>query len=311
MSYGNSKTGILGADGFLGRNLVAYFRRQGWPFVAVGRAAGDLSDAAACDRAFLAFKEVERIFHVVTFQRTGNRQYEIPADLLTVNARTHLNVLSAWARTAPHAKLISTGSSCFYPESDAPLTEAAFQSGPLHKSVRGYGLAKTVLAMGSQLYAEQYNLRYLHCVLATLYGPQDHLEPDRSHFIGAMLFRAMQEQKQGKTAFSVWGDPATVRDCLYVDDQIEAIMAAERKFENRILNCTGNRPVTVGEVAEAILAALQWNVAIEYPAGTFRGTSYKTVDSSDFLAATGWQSKVSLLEGLKRTADSLTKQGLA
>ena len=52
----------------------------------------------------------------------------------------------------------------------------------MHPSVRGYGLAKQMLAVGSETYAAQYGLRYLHLILATVYGPGDHKEADRSHF---------------------------------------------------------------------------------------------------------------------------------
>src|SRR2546430_14991078 len=88
-----------------------------------------------------------------TKQRTGQVQFGIQGDLLAVNARIHLNVLEAWRQFQPRAKLISTGSSCVYPELDHPIGEAAFQSGPMHASVRGYGLAKQMLAVGSEAYA--------------------------------------------------------------------------------------------------------------------------------------------------------------
>ena len=76
-------------------------------------------------------------------------QLGIQADLLVVNARIHLNVLEAWRQHQPQAKLISTGSSCVYPELDRPISEADFQAGPMHPSVRGYGLAKQMLAVGT------------------------------------------------------------------------------------------------------------------------------------------------------------------
>lgn len=310
MRYRTGRTAILGASGFLGRNLCRYFDERAWPYVAVGRDRGDLADARVCDGVFRGLGGVDTIFHLVTHQRTGFRQYEIPAELLDVNARIHLNVLAGWAAHAPGAKLISTGSSCFYPESETPIPESAFQSGRLHDSVRAYGLAKSLLAVGSEVYATQYKLRYLHCVLATVYGPHDHLEPDRSHFLGGMLLRALQAQKAGADHYAVWGDPATVREVLHVTDQLEAIFAADAQFENRILNCGANQPITVGETARAILDVLGWKTRIEYPPDTFKGTSRKTLDSAVFLNATGWRPRIGLAQGLRETADSLVRAGL-
>lgn len=54
MPYGDSFTIVLGADGFLGRNFVEYWRAPAWPVHAVGRDAGDLTDPDAAGAAFAA-----------------------------------------------------------------------------------------------------------------------------------------------------------------------------------------------------------------------------------------------------------------
>ncbi len=45
---------VIGADGFLGRNLVPRLRAEGREVVEIGRAAGDLSDWANVERALRA-----------------------------------------------------------------------------------------------------------------------------------------------------------------------------------------------------------------------------------------------------------------
>lgn len=291
---------ILGSDGFLGGSFARYFAERGWPVHAIGRAAGDLSDWATVEAIFKTAPKVERILHLVTRQRTGPVQYGIQGELLAINARIHLNVLEAWRLHQPQAKLISTGSSCAFPEVPRPIVEADFQTGPMHDSVRGYGLAKQMLAVGSEAYSSQYGLKYLHLFLATLYGPLDHKAQERSHFMGGMIDRAVREQREGKTEFTVWGSPSTVRDLLYVEDQIEAMLAADAAFENCRLNCSSNAPVTIGSCAEAVLEALGWSAEIVYPSGTFRGTDYKTLDASQFLGKTGWTPRIGLVEGIRK-----------
>ena len=295
---------IIGTDGFVGRNLVRYFIERGWPWHGIGRADGDLSDGPTVGRLFAAAPPVSRIFHVVTRQRTGPIQYDIQGELLAINARIHLNVLEAWRLHQPQAKLISTGSSCAYPELDTPIAETAFQAGTLHPSVRGYGLAKQVLAVGSETYASQYGLKYLHCLLATLYGPHDHKQAERTHFMTALIDRAVREHRAGGQEFSVWGHPDTVRDLLYVDDQIEAILAADAVIDNALLNVSANRPVRIGEVAAAILEVLDWPVPIVYPSGTFQGAAFKSLDSSRFLEATAWRPRFDLHQGIRAVLKS-------
>lgn len=294
---------IIGVDGFLGRNMARRLEELGgWTVHGVGKAAGDLSLPGVADAALASLPKSDRLFHVVTRQRTGQVQYGIQGELLALNARVHLAVLEAWRQHQPQAKLVSTGSSCAYPESDQPLTEAMFGTGTAHPSVKGYALAKQVLAMGAQNYAEQYGLTHLHCILATMYGPQDHKVPDRSHFVGAMMERAAAEKSAGGQAFEVWGDPDAVREVLYVDDQIDAILAADKAFENRILNTTAGIPSTVRDVASAVLEALNWKAELVAAAGSFSGASFKLLDSSPFLTSTGWSPAMTLPEGLNRLA---------
>jgi nucleoside-diphosphate-sugar epimerase len=299
MPYAERPTVVLGADGFLGRNLVEHWRARGWPVHPVGRAAGDFTDAAVVDRVFRDAPKAGRILHAITKQRTGAIQYEIQGELLRDNARIHLNVLDAWRAHQPQAKLISLGSSCVYPESPQPLPEEAFRTGAPHPSVRGYATAKEILAIGCETFGAQYGLHWLHCILATVYGPYAHTEAHRSHFMAALIARAAAGKARGDAAFEVWGSPETVRDLLYVTDQIEAVIAADQAFENRILNVSSNQPVTIGQCARAILDALDWPARIVHPAGSFQGAGYKSLDSSRFLTATGWRPKYGIEAGVR------------
>lgn len=289
----------MGADGFLGHHLVRRLRIGGRRVYEVGRKSGDLTNWANVQAALDSAPQASRLFHAVTKQRTGSIQYDLQGELLSANSRIHLNVLEAWRLFQPGAKLISFGSSCVYPEIDTPIDETRFQTGPLHPSVAGYGLAKQLLAIGAQTYATQYNLQHLHCVLATMYGPGMHCETARSHFIGGMFARAKQERAEGKSAFTVWGDPLTKRELLHVDDQIDAIMAADAAFANEIvLNCTAGTSITISAAAEAILGALNWSVPLHFLPNTFQGTQSKTLNSRRFLDRTGWSPKISLNDGL-------------
>lgn len=300
MNFARDTSLIVGADGFLGKNLAAYFDRRAHGWHGVFRREGDLTDPQVADRAFEKAPKVDRIFHVVTRQRTGPVQYGIQGELLRINSQVHMNVLDAWRKHQPQAKLISMGSSCTYPESDTPLPENLFGSGGAHPSVYGYAHGKLTIATGSRAFGEQYGLKWLHCVLATMFGPMDHKAEDRSHFMGAMLDRAVREKAAGASAFTVWGNHGTVRELLYVEDQIEAILAADSAFENRVLNVGVNTPVTVGEAAQAVLEALDWTVPLTSPAGSFQGAGYKMLDSSLFMNATAFRQNVTLVDGTRR-----------
>ena len=276
---------------------------RGYPYVAVGWSAGDLSHPGVAEAAFKAASPCARVFHLVTRQRTGAVQLGMQGELLAINARLHLNILDAWRLHQPQAKLIAAGSSCTYPERDDPTSEILFGASGAHPSVMGYACAKTVLATGLQAYGQQYGLKWLNAIFATLYGPHDHTAPDRSHFMGALISRAIAEKAQGALSFTVWGSPDVVREVLYVDDQIEALIAVSAAFENRVLNVAANLPVTIGEAADTVLKALDWMVPLEHPQGSFAGARFKMLDSSAFLGETGWRPRIALEQGIRLTAN--------
>jgi GDP-L-fucose synthase len=303
--YAGSPSIITGADGFIGRHLVALFKAQGWPTLPLTRRDTDLTDRPRVLDIFKNLPKAGRVFHFATYQRTGQIQYKMAADLMQVNTHMHLNVLEAWAAHQPQAKLVAVGSSCAYPVMNDPIPETALHSGPLHDSVKGYGLAKQALIIGAQNYASQYGLKALTPVFATVYGPHDHLEAERSHFIGGMMARALTDQAAGKKEMLVYGTPQTSRECLYVTDQIDAMLAADGAFDGGLLNTAANQPITLQEMAETIQKVIGWTAPIVFPQGSYTGADKKQLDSGRFLAATGWKPKTGLESGLKRLADDL------
>jgi len=91
---------------------------------------------------------------------------------------------------------------------------------------------------------------------------------------------------------------------LYVDDQIEAILAADESFDDRVLNCAANAPVTIGEAADAVLSGMDWAAPVISPPGSFQGAGYKVLASDVFLSATEWRPTTSLVAGVRRVLEA-------
>jgi GDP-L-fucose synthase len=276
--YLGQKIAVLGSDGFVGKNLVPLLIREGAEVFSIGKSAGDMTDSQCAQEAFKSLPKVDRIFHCITRQRTGSIQYKIQGELLQINSQIHLNICEAWRLHQPQAKMIALGSSCAYPESDQPLSESQYMSGELHPSVKGYGQSKRLLVALLRCYAEQYGLKYLYPVLATMYGPHAHIETDRAHFVTAVMNRAKQAKAEDAARFEVWGNPNAVREIAYVSTQLEQIFEADALFENEVLNVTSGDPVTVLQVTETILSALDWKPQIVTDPKAFAGTAKKTLD---------------------------------
>lgn len=276
--YQGQKIAVLGSDGFVGRNLVPLLKEMGAEVFPIGKSAGDMIDAKSAAGAFQSLPKLDRIFHCITRQRTGSIQYQIQGELLRINSQLHLNICEAWRLYQPQAKMIAMGSSCAYPESEQPLSETQYMSGELHPSVKGYGQSKRFLVSLLRCYAEQYGLKYLYPVLATMYGPHAHTESDRAHFVTAVMTRAKEAKGAEAKQFEVWGNPNAVREIAFVDTQLGQIFEADQLFENEVVNVTSEDPVTVLQVTQTILAGLNWSPAIVTDPKAFAGTAIKTLD---------------------------------
>jgi len=303
MFWKNKRVLVSGANGSLGKNLTAKLKQQQAAAIGFGREDCDLTDSGQVRRFFSKLAGIDFIFHLATFQRTGNVQYEIQAEQFRVNTSIHLNMLDAWRRYLPGAKLISVGCSCSYPEKDTPLCERDYWAGELHDSVEAYGFAKKLMQVGQKAYARQFGMKSLYVILSTVYGPGDNFDSEKSHFVAALVKRITEAKINGSGEVEIWGDGTQVRECVYIDDQIDALLIAAEQIESELLNIGGNQSCTVSRVAEAIKQSVGYDGELFYNTRRFTGVPFKVLDSGRFKELSGFELKDTLESGIQKTVE--------
>jgi len=139
--------------------------------------------------------------------------------------------------------------------------------------------------------------------LTNCYGPRLRIRDSRQTFLGIWI-RCVLEGKP----FEVWGGAQT-RDMTYVDDVTEAfLLAAERsECHGRIFNIGGSPPASLHDLAELMMRIAGPEaryVTREFPADRARidiGSYY--ADDTAFRSATGWEPRVGLEEGIRRSIE--------
>ena len=154
------------------------------------------------------------------------------------------------------------------------------------------------------LYTDVYGIATVSLRLTNTYGPHLLMKHDRQGFITTFIRRALDGEE-----IRVFGDGSQLRDFTYVDDAVEAFLAAAvaDEADGRALNVGGIEPVSLLEVAELCqeIAGEGGGVTtVPWPEERRRidiGSVY--LDRSQIREVCGWEPKVSLADGLRRTID--------
>jgi UDP-N-acetylglucosamine/UDP-N-acetyl-alpha-D-glucosaminouronate 4-epimerase len=305
-----AKVLVTGGAGFIGSNLVR-------ALVERGDAVRVLDNFSTGNRANLAGLEIEVVEgELRSYERVHNavrgvevvyhlgalgsvpRSVQDPLTSSAVNVEGTLNVLLA-ARDEGIRRVVFSSSSSIYGSArttPTPETEAPDPVSP-------YGVAKLAAERYCVSFSRVYHsfesvvLRYFQ-----VFGPRQN--PFSQYAAVVPLFVTALS---GGEPITIFGDGEQSRDFTYVDNVVEAtITAAEAAgASGRIFNIASGAPATVNHVAETIGRILDKQVerrlAPPRP-GDIRDSAADITAARETL---GWEPRVTLEEGLRRTIESL------
>ena len=134
-----------------------------------------------------------------------------------------------------------------------------------------------------------------------LYGPYDKFTWAESKVIAALVRRAVEKQDP----FVVWGDGMDLKDFLYIDDFIDALLGVfTSKSVTNPINIASGKPVTIREIVSKILyIAKHDTVNVSYDASKPTMIPKRLIDISAVTSEIDWRPITTLDVGLKKTVD--------
>jgi CDP-paratose 2-epimerase len=339
---------ITGGAGFVATNVADRLLREGWrvrlfdnlsragvtrniDWITTTHAAadasrvetivGDVRDRAAVRRAVTG---VSRVFHFAA-QVAVTTSLADPYLDFEVNAGGTLNLLEALrALDRPPSLLFTSTNKVYGHLDDLPLRTAGPRYEPEDRHVAAAGMAEARPFDFHSPYgcskgaADQYVLDYARTFglpaavfrMSCIYGPHQFGTEDQG-WVAHFLIQALK-----RAGLTLYGDGRQVRDVLFVEDLVDAMMRAHDNIDRlsgQAFNIGGGAAHTTSllELIELIGTVVGERPSYRLESWRRADQRYYVSDISRFQAATGWSPKVPLRTGVGRLATWLEHQAAA
>ena len=230
-----------------------------------------------------------------------NRTHQ--ATMMRDNLLIGTNMIEA-ARKAGVERFLVVSSACVYPRNcsiPTPETEG-FLDEP-EPTNGGYGWAKRMAELLGKYYREEFGMKVGIARPYNCYGPRDHFDPQYSHVIPALIKRVFDRENPIK----VWGTGRQTRAFLYVEDFAKGLMLTIEKYPVADpVNIGTDEEITIAQLVEKIVKISGIKTKIVFDTSKPDGSPRRNSDNRKAKEKLGFQTKVSLDEGLRRTIEWYT-----
>lgn len=300
---------ILGAAGFIGTNLVIKLTKN------------PENEITVVDRNKQYFKTLESmhiphlnilesdltmdsnyeclvsnqdlVYHLIstTVPTTSNQHI---AEELKENVVLSANLFEACVhKNVKKVVFLSSGGTVYGKESKCPLNEKT----PTNP-ITSYGIQKVSIEKLLYLYNYMYGLDYRIIRLTNPYGPYQR----PNGILGAVTtftYKALKGEE-----IIVYGDGSVVRDFIYIDDAIRGIQnIVNGNDRHHTFNLGCGYGTSIKQVLETIESALRIEVKVQYAKARKVDVPVNYLDITRYETAYGSLNPITLVEGIRKTAD--------
>ena len=131
----------------------------------------------------------------------------------------------------------------------------------------------------------------------SIYGPHDNFDSEKSHVIPSLIKKTYNDK-----FISVWGDKNIVRDFVFVEDLVEAMLRLLPKSPiNFPVNFSSGRPTSIKNLVEIILKIYKNPKKIKYKFFKRSSAGYRVLKNSKINKLIKMRKRTKLESGLRKT----------
>lgn len=304
---------VLGAAGFIGTNLTIKLAENKNDIITLVdksktyfsnierlKLTNVIIDVASLDvdMDFTILEKHDVVYHLVSTNVPTTSNKHISQDIQS-NVLYSSNLFDACVKHGvKKVVFISSGGTVYGKESSCPLPENT----PTNP-ITSYGVQKITIEKLLYLYSYMYKLDYRIIRLSNPYGPYQ-----RPNGVLGAIAKFTYDALRGEEV-QVYGDGSVVRDFIYIDDAVKAILnIVIGENENKIFNLGCGYGTSIKEVLVAIESALGLKMSIVYKEGRAVDVPINYLDISRYEKYYGKLNPIILEEGIRRTAEFIKRE---
>lgn len=296
---------VIGGNGFIGTHLVSALQREGMdvrvfdrypskfvePSTTVEYVIGDLGNHGALSEIV---NDVDWVFHLAytTLPKTSNDDpvYDVRSNLIDT-----IQLLQECSKAGVNKFVfISSGGTVYGVPKSIPIKESHTTD-----PYCSYGITKLAIEKYLHLFYHLNGLDYVVLRVSNPYGEGQNPH-GKQGAIGVFLGRLAKGE-----SINIWGDGEVVRDYIYIEDVVTALLASARyraqDEEPRVFNIGSGSGISLNELIAEIRQIAEVEVKVEYTPARALDVPVNVLDIGQAKAKLKWQPSVDLRQGLGRT----------
>ena len=301
-----SKIIILGATGFIGKNIALYFSKKfkikatynkKIPFQNknIEWVKCNLKNTRQINNLF---DNIDVVINAAAITSGVKDIIDRPHIHVNDNALMNVNILKEIFKNNKIKHYIFFSCTIMYQSSLRKQSEKEFNYKIIDEYF-GVGWTKVYIEKLCKFYSNVLNTKFTIIRHSNIFGPYDKFDLEKSHVIGATISKVMTAKKE----ITIWGKGNEIRDFLYISDLIKFIELVIRKQKKKyeIYNCGSEIGVKIYDLVKLIIKISGKNIKIKknFTAPTINFNLILNCNKAK--KEIGWKSKVSLSEGIKKT----------
>ena len=290
---------LTGGAGFIGSHVLDMYLRKGHEVLVydnlsngvrsnvpsgVKLVVGDITDGVLMESVVKDYRPDIINHHAAQIDVV--RSLEDPIYDIEVNLYATVNLIKLAKKYDVKRFIFASSGGAIYGDiPDGVIPDENYLPHPMNP----YGANK----LSVDMYLTFMGISYVSLRYANIYGPRQGLGGEAG-VIGKFISRALRHEP-----LYVFGDGYQTRDYTYVEDVAYANVLALEDLPDGIYNVSTGTPSTIWDIIDAIkqeIPDVRWEFRPARP-----GDVVRSVMSSKKLRSYGWEPKVSLAEGIRKT----------